>query len=78
MDKCWLIVNTEDVSIYDKVGDIPSKRRPSKIYCDKDIAENELLRLKQNYEYGEFVLFEAVEIAVAQVTGTGLFEIQMI
>ncbi len=39
---------------------LPDNRRPKYIHGLRDDAEAELLRLKQRFPMGEFILFEAV------------------
>ncbi len=72
--KCWVIINVDYLPEYRDGFLIPDVRQPSFIHLNKDRAEEELLRLKKTLP-GKFVLFEAVATADAQITGTGVIEI---
>ena len=67
--KYWIIVNISDLSQLPGWNEaIPPKHRPSRLYCSRDDAERELLRLA-NRTGGEFLLFESVAAAVRHGSG---------
>ena len=48
---------------------IPESHRPTFIHYDRDIAENELLRLQAKFPDDEFFLFKSVSRAVKAESG---------
>lgn len=74
--KCWMIVCMDDRNI-EIHGDHSHIRRdvgrPKYIHHTKESAERELLRLTKETN-SDFYLFESVETAREQITGTGIIE----
>ena len=81
-DKRWMILNMNGVceEIYSRPGteQIPKTRRPTVVYHDKNVAENELLRLQGKYSDCEYVLFESVAQAVPGLFDRGILFIEPI
>lgn len=73
--KFYLICCMDNIS---DAGMIPYDDRPKFMHDYKDMAENELLRLKQRFPEREFFLFESICVAREQVTGTGIIEIEAV
>ena len=62
-EKYWLIVNlaeAEEVSSTSWDAIIADRHRPKYMHGTREAAEAELLRLKTNHPFDEFVLFESV------------------
>lgn len=73
VDKFWMIAEVSQSETC-FVGEVlPRHRAPRVMQCGKDIAETELLRLKEKDPHGEFVLLEAV--ATAEEIPRGVFAV---
>lgn len=70
----WCIINCDKLSCRNELlAEID--KRPDRLFCDKEWAENELLRLTEKYGEG-FYLFEAVAMGVKSVACDGAVHIE--
>lgn len=66
-DKFWMIVDTAGATEqYDGLC-LEKNKRPGYMHTDNEKAEKELLRLQKRYPDGQFVLLEAVAVAVPRI-----------
>lgn len=79
MIKCFLIVDV--AAFYQSVSGysiLPEQKRPSYVFYEKWLAQQELLRLQKEIPGGEFILFEAKEFARPNQMDQNVYKIENI
>lgn len=73
--KAWVIVNLQDAG-WICGHKLPQNCRPSFIHFEKELAEDELLRLQALHPNGDFYLFETVAFAQPSPVLRGMFFVE--
>lgn len=59
--KTWIIINESNYAQEKENGFIlPNRKRPRKVFIDKKIALDNLMRIKIKYPYMKLVLYESI------------------